>query len=245
MPLKRGGFMKHFLSKCFNTISDFIKSGITALKNYNDSIEAEKKQFEERQKQLQFQQFASYTENCLRKFIAKTLNSLGYFPHISSASIQINVTEVFPDNSVTAVAKLSFTVAEYKAQLYYEFDERFLNCATNIRKDALQHIDENLYQDVEAIRQKQLDESNRIYSLVHPEERQAADNEYQRIIVSFCNARFSTFKSLYNSLSPYLYVVKSITHHKEESCMELHLTMTYDDAGISPNNYFYLVNSRL
>jgi len=239
--------LSNSVSTLLNAFSDFVKSGTTALKNYNDTIELEKKQYEERQKQLQFQQFASATENCLRKFIAKTLNKLGYFPHINPVAIQVKVTELCADNSFIAVAKISFTVVEYKAALYYEFDERFLNCAQNIRTDEVQHLDENLYQDVDAIRQKQMDESNRIYCkhFATPKDRQAADNEYQCIIASFCNTRFATYKSLYHSLSPYLYVVKSITHHKEEGCMELHLTMNYDDSGFSPANYFYLINSRL
>lgn len=236
--------LSNSVSTLLNAFSDFVKSGTTALKNYNATVEAEKKQFLERQQKLQFQQFADYTERQLRTHIAETLNTLGHFPHIASAAIQVKVTELCPNNTFLAVAKISYTDVAYKAALYYDFDNKFLNCAKNIREDMIQRLAESLSQDADIIRQKQLDESNRIYSqyFANDNDKKMADNEFQQAVAPVYNARFATYKSLYISLSPSLYVVNSITHHKKDDFMELHLNLHFDDAGLSPNNYLSNIN---
>lgn len=235
------------LSKLLNTVSDFVKSGTTALKNYNDTIELEKKQYEERQRQLQFQQFTSYTEDNLRKFIAETFNAFGIFNYVNPATVQINVTDVDTSNSITAIVKVSFNIIDSKTSLFYEFDERFMKCANNLRKDALGTLDNTIYVDCDSLRQKNLEEENRIFGNYVSNEQtlEIQKQEFARICNMNYSSKFNSYKSLYNSLLHRLYVLTDVKHHRNNGFLELHLCLHFDDAGLTPTNYSYLMNSRL
>lgn len=186
--------------------------------------------------QQAMQQRIEYNKQIVRELAATALNQMPQskqlFGELSQYSLHV---KALTDREMLVCLSANHLQEEKSGNLR-SFCRSFQETVFNLHLRALSNLQNRIEEDREILRSQILDAQNRIFATS-----ETPQYDFQRYIDTEIHQACNRYLSLYNRHIPFLHYVENVTANISAE-FELTFEMVFDDKGLHPTNYTWLLN---